>query len=119
MKVAISSKGPHLDADVDPRFGRGAYILIIDTETGEYQSLDNSSNVNAFKGAGIQTATMVCDQGVELVMTGYCGPKAFAVLEKAKVKVVADATGTVADCVQRCKSGDLTFVTSANAEAHW
>ena len=30
MKLAITSKGTDLDSEVDPRFGRAAYILIVD-----------------------------------------------------------------------------------------
>ena len=63
MKVAITSKGKSLDSEVDPRFGRAAFILVVDTESFEFEALDNSENVNAFKGAGIQAASMVGDKG--------------------------------------------------------
>ena len=33
MKIAITAQGPELDAAVDPRFGRAAYFLIVDTDT--------------------------------------------------------------------------------------
>ena len=56
MKIAITAKGTTLTDEIDPRFGRAPYILIVDTETMEYEALDNSVNVNAFKGAGIQAA---------------------------------------------------------------
>ncbi len=119
MKIAISSRGPELASEVDPRFGRASYILVIDTETSEFEALDNSANVNAFKGAGIQAATMVSDKGAEVLMTGYCGPKAFQVLEAAGIKVVNDASGTVSESVARFKAGKVNYSNSANAEAHW
>ena len=57
MKIAVTAKGTDMNAAVDPRFGRAAYILIVDTETQEIEVLDNADNVQAFKGAGIQAAT--------------------------------------------------------------
>jgi len=31
MKIAITSTGPDLEAQVDPRFGRAQYLLVVDT----------------------------------------------------------------------------------------
>ena len=119
MKVAVTSKGILLDSEVDPRFGRAPYILIVDTDTLAFEAVDNSANVNAFKGAGIQAATMVSDKGASVLMTGYCGPKAFATLEAAGVKVVSDISGQVRDAVQAMKDGKVTYTAAANKEAHW
>lgn len=119
MKVAVTSQGKELASQVDPRFGRAPYILVVDTDTMNFEALDNSGNAGAFKGAGIQAATMVHDKGAEVVMTGYCGPKAFATLQAAEIKVVSDITGTVADAIEQFKSGSVTYTASANADAHW
>lgn len=119
MRVAVTSKGMLLDSEIDPRFGRAPYILIVDTDTLDFEVVDNSSNVNAFKGAGIQAATMVSDRGTEVLITGYCGPKAFATLEAAGVKVVDDITGKVRDAIKIIKEGKVTYAAGANQEAHW
>lgn len=119
MKVAVTSKGVELDSEVDPRFGRAPYIMVVDVDTMAFEAVDNSSNVNAFKGAGIQAATMVCEKGAEVLMTGYCGPKAFATLEAGGVKVVSDMTGTIRDAVATFTAGKVTYSTAANKEAHW
>ncbi len=119
MKIAVTAKAPHLDAEVDPRFGRAAHILIVDTETMEAEALDNSDNINAFRGAGIQAAGMVCDKGIHALLTGYCGPKAFAVLEAAGVKVANDFNGTVRQAVEDFKNGKVTYADQPNADGHW
>jgi predicted Fe-Mo cluster-binding NifX family protein len=119
MKVAVTAKGPELSSPVDPRFGRAAYIIIVDTETMGCEVLDNTTNVNAFKGAGIQAATMVADKGVEVLLTGYCGPNAFKTIQAAGVKVVNDVSGTVEEALQKCISGDVVYSEGANVDGHW
>ena len=119
MKIAVTSQGTNLDSQVDPRFGRAAYILIVDTETFEFEVLDNKENANALKGAGIQAASMVSDKNAAALLTGYCGPKAFMILEAAKIQVANDVEGTVRDAVKYFNEGKLTFADKANVEGQW
>lgn len=119
MKVAVTSQGETLDAQLDPRFGRAAYVLIVDTETLEFEAFDNNKNKNAFKGAGIQAAAMISDKGVQVLLTGFCGPNAFQTLEAAGVKVVSDQIGRVIDVVQKFKQGNVIFADGANKDGHW
>ena len=119
MKIAVTSTGMDLTYEVDPRFGRAAYIVIIDTETMAYEVIDNKDNVNAFKGAGIQTATMISESGVGALLTGYCGPNAFRTLEAAGIKVGSDIGGTVSDAVEAFKKGAVRYSDAPNAEGHW
>jgi predicted Fe-Mo cluster-binding NifX family protein len=69
MKIAVSATAPGLDAEVDPRFGRCQYFIIVDPETMEFEALDNSNSM-ASGGAGISTAQMIADKGVEAVIVG-------------------------------------------------
>ena len=119
MKIAVTSKGLDLDSQVDPRFGRAAYILIVDSKTFDFEVLDNKENVNALKGAGIQTASMVSDKGAEALLTGFCGPNAFKTLNAAKIKVASDIEGTVKDAVTSFIQGKLTISDQANVEGQW
>lgn len=119
MKVAISARGPELSSETDPRFGRAAYIIIIDSETKEFEAIDNSTNVNAFKGAGIQAASMVADKGVEVLMTGHCGPNAFKTVAAAGIKVVNDISGTVEETLAKFLAGDVVYADNANVEGQW
>jgi predicted Fe-Mo cluster-binding NifX family protein len=119
MKIAVTSKGKTFDSPVDPRFGRAAYILIVDTESLVFEVLDNSENVNAFKGAGIQAATMISDKGVKALLTGFCGPNAFKILNAANIDVANDINGTINDVVRAFKQGTIRFADNANVEGHW
>jgi predicted Fe-Mo cluster-binding NifX family protein len=116
MKIAVTSTGRDLDAPVDPRFGRAAYILVVDVDTLAFEVIDNDVNVNAFKGAGIQAASSVSQKGAGVLLTGYCGPNAFKTLSAAEVKVVQNVEGTIKDVVALFKDGKLKFSDTPNAE---
>ena len=119
MKIAVTSKGTDLDSEVDPRFGRAAYILIVDPETLEFEALDNKENVNALKGAGIQAASMVSDKGADVLLTGFCGPNAFKAMKAANIGVANNASGSVRDAVKAYLDGKLPLSDEANVEGHW
>ena len=119
MKIAVTSTGTDLDAQVDPRFGRAAYILIVDSETFDFEVLDNKENVNALKGAGIQAARMVSDKQAEVLLTGFCGPNAFKVMKAAKIGVANNADGSVRDAVKAYLDGELPLSDKANVEGQW
>jgi predicted Fe-Mo cluster-binding NifX family protein len=119
MKIAVTSKGKSIDSEVDPRFGRAAYILVVDTESLEFEVLDNSENANAFKGAGIQAASMISDKGAEFLLTGFCGPNAFKTLKAARINVANDISGTVRDAVKSFNEGNVSFADAANVDGHW
>ena len=119
MKIAVTSTGKDLDSPMDPRFGRAAYILIVDSDTLAFEALDNGENVNAFKGAGIQAATMISDKHADVLLTGFCGPNAFKTLEAAQVKVAGDVSGTVREAVAAFVDGNVKLVSEPNADGHW
>ena len=119
MKIAVTSTGTDLDSQVDPRFGRASYILIVDSEDFSFEVIDNKDNVNALKGAGIQAASMLGDKGAEVLLTGFCGPNAFKVLKAAKIGVANDARGLVRDAVKAYLGGKLPLSDEANVEGQW
>lgn len=119
MKIAISAEGQGLESRVDQRFGRCRWFTLIDTETGNYQAVANEQNLNAAQGAGIQSAEIVSRNGAEAVVTGHCGPKAFRTLTVAGIKIFTGAEGTVADALEKFKTGALTEAEDADVEGHW
>ena len=118
MKIAVTSTGKTLDSEVDPRFGRAACFIIVDTETMHFNVIENES-VAAAGGAGISSAKVVIDAGAEAVLTGNCGPNAEQTLTAAGVKLYTGATGTVAEAIELFKSGKFTQAAGPNVQAHF
>ena len=119
MKVAVTSQGPDLTSAVDPRFGRAKFFIVVDTETGEFTTQDNTQNLNAVQGAGIQAAQNVVSLGVDAIVTGNVGPKAFTTLQAGNIKTYIGAAGSVMDAVEQLKAGRLECVAKPNVEGHW
>ncbi len=119
MKVVITANGTTLDAEIDPRFGRARYFLLIDPETKEIVVHDNQQNQQAAGGAGIQAAEIIANAGAEVLLTGHCGPKAFRALEAAGIKIIIDAEGTVNEVINKFRKGKYEYASSADVESHW
>ena len=119
MKVAFTTSGESLGSPFDGRFGRTPKFLIYDMDSGTIEVIDNEQNLNAAKGAGIQAAEQVMRAGVDCVVTGHCGPKAFRVLSAAGIKVFTAHASTVAEALEQYNSGGLVPAQSADVEGHW
>ena len=113
MKIAVTSTGPTLDDQVDSRFGRCSWFLIIDTETMTFEPLENP-NTSVGGGAGIQSSQMIAERNVEAVLTGNCGPNAFQTLNAAGVKVIVGVNGPIRRAVKQLKTGKLSPISSPN-----
>lgn len=119
MKIAITTSGSDLDAPLDSRFGRAPKFLIYYSDLGTYHVQKNEKNLNATQGAGIQSALHLCDEKVDCVITGNCGPKAYATLSAANISVYTVESTTVGEAIEMLKRGELTEAQEANVEAHW
>lgn len=117
MKIAISSTGPDLDCEVDPRFGRCQYFMIVDLDDISFEALPNT-NLDQGSGVGIQSAKMVADTGARAVLTGAVGPKAYGVLSDVNIEVITDVSGTVRDAVEKYKNGHFNPVQGPTSESH-
>jgi len=117
MKIAVSSSGKDLAAQLDPRFGRCRYFLIIETDDLSFEVFENE-NAALGGGAGIQSAQFVASKGARAVITGNCGPNALQTFTAAGVQVYDGQAGTIKDIVNKYKNGELTPATEANAPLH-
>ncbi|MFP4038894.1 MAG: NifB/NifX family molybdenum-iron cluster-binding protein [Desulfosudaceae bacterium] len=102
MKVAVSSTGNTIDSELDSRFGRCAWFIIVNTDDMSHEAIANS-NTDMPSGAGIQSASLVVSKDVKAVLTGNCGPKAAQAFYDAGVQVYTGYSGTVRQAVESFK----------------
>ena len=117
MKIAITSSGDNLDSQMDPRFGRCQYFVIVDPDTMDFEAMQNESAM-ASGGAGIQAAQTIVNVGINAVISGNVGPNAFEVLSAAGIETMTGASGTVRNALELYKSGSLQSAASATVSSH-
>jgi len=117
MKIAITSHGEDQYAEVDSRFGRADYFILYDQEADTWDCLENTQNLEASHGAGIQSGQTLAKTGAKVLITGHVGPKAFKVLDAAKITMysIGDLTGTVEDALAAFQAGKLTAINILDA----
>ena len=119
MKICITSSGQSLEDAIDPRFGRCQYFIMVDTESMQFEAIQNPA-ISAGGGAGIQAAQLVAEKGAELVLTGNVGPNAFNTLQAAGLKIVVGLPNiTVRQAVEGFKSGQYQYVGGPSVDAHY
>ena len=118
MKIAVSATAPALDAEVDPRFGRCQYFIIVDPQSMQFEALDNS-NAMASGGAGISTGQMIASKGAEVVLTGNCGPNAYQTLSAAGIQVITGVSGKIRDAIEAFKAGKLQSSAQPSVGSHY
>ncbi len=119
MKIAFSTSGGGLQGPLDPRFGRAARFLVYDLHDASSTEVDNSVNLNAAQGAGIQSAQRLVDLQVQALITGHCGPKAYRVLEAAQIAVYPCQAATIAEALALYQAGKLTPLAGPSVDGHW
>ena len=118
MKIAVSASGTDQSAQVDPRFGRCQYFIIVDTESGKSETVANAAQ-SAGGGAGIQAAQTVADHGAETVLTGNVGPNAHRALEAADIEVITGVGGTVSEALQAFHDGKYQATEGPTVQPHF
>jgi len=99
MLIAVSTAEPNLNSQINPHFARCQFFLIINPETMEFEVMDNTRYM-ADRGAGIPSAQAIIHKGVNVVLTGKCGPNAFYTLSGAGVKVITDVSGPIPEVIK-------------------
>ncbi|CAA7603297.1 Dinitrogenase iron-molybdenum cofactor [Acididesulfobacillus acetoxydans] len=114
MKIAVSSTGTTLESTMDQRFGRAANFVVVDTETMDFESLNNGAAASG-GGAGISAAQTVVDKGVGAIITGNIGPNAMNVLQAAQVDIFRGSPVSVKENIAKHQKGLLERIDTSVA----
>ena len=119
VKIGISSTGQDLESNIDARFGRCPYFLVVEIEDKEIKSVEAVENIAVQQagGAGVSAAQIVGDKGVEIVITGNVGPRAFDVLIQLGIKIY-QAQGKIKDVVNQFIEGKLEEIATSTGPMH-
>jgi predicted Fe-Mo cluster-binding NifX family protein len=117
MKIVVTANGADLDAPASPIFGRCPTYVFVDTETMDFEAVENPA-MSAAGGAGIRAAQFVVERGAQAVLTGNVGPNAANVLQSASVSIYQIPEGTVRQAVEMFRQGQLNVLSGANAPPH-
>ncbi len=114
MKIAITAEGKDKTSAPDPRFGRAAYFVVMEGDTGEIIEAIENEMKNASGGAGVSAAQNVAGLGVDVLITGALGPKAFSVINQIGLDVYAHQNEkTIEDTYKAFKEGRLERISKA------
>lgn len=119
MKFAVTAQGPGAESPVDPRFGRAHFFRVVDCENGQQTVVGNHAGINAVQGAGIEAVRTLADLGVQAVVTGHVGPKAWTALQAAHIEVYGVSGDTVEQAMKAFMAKELTLLTNPNVQGHW
>jgi len=108
MRVIITSTGKDMDSQVDPRFGRCPYYIVVDVEAKKiekFKAMENEA-VGQGHGAGFAAAQQVGDMEADCIITGNIGPNAARTLNQLEIAVY-HASGKVSDAIKQLLDGKL------------
>ena len=119
MKIAISSTGNNLESELDARFGRCNYFLIVEIENNkikDFKAIENTAK-DQMGGAGIVAGEIVAKQKVDAIITANLGPRAFSVFEQFGIKTY-QGEGKIKKVVQDFLDKKLKELTNATGPQH-
>lgn len=115
--IAVTTKSPGLDSEIEPRFGRAQHLLLVDSENLAWEVVENPA-MNAGGGAGVQVASLLSERGVSAVASGEIGPNAHAALVRAGIAMHRFPEGTTCrEAVERVKAGEPAVESAAESIA--
>ena len=111
MKIAISSTGESLESEIDARFGRCPYFLIVEIEGKKIKNFKAIENIAAGQrgGAGITSAEIIAKEKAKAIITTNLGPRASSVFEQFEIKIY-QGEGKIEDAVKKFIEGGLTEI---------
>ncbi|MBD3354583.1 hypothetical protein GF361_01200 [Candidatus Woesearchaeota archaeon] len=119
IKIAVSASENDIKGDIDARFGRCPYFMIVEIENNKMKHAKAIKNTAAQQagGAGISAAKLIADQDVKAVIGSNFGPRAFDVFNQLDIKVY-QTEGKIKDAVKKYIKGELKEISTPTGPQH-
>jgi predicted Fe-Mo cluster-binding NifX family protein len=118
MKICLTSVSENLDGEIDSRFGRCKYFIVVDPKSMSFKSIQNLANTSG-SGAGIQAAQTLVNENVNILITGNVGPKAFHALSMAGIKIITGVSGKMRKAIENYNDGLLSATEKPSVGEHF
>lgn len=108
MRLIISAQNPKLESNVDKRFGRSPWLILMDTESNQWEAFENPG-ASQSGGAGVAAAQFVVDKKADVVISGDFGPNASRAFRAAKINMLlfSEKIATVQEAVDHFAGDEL------------
>jgi predicted Fe-Mo cluster-binding NifX family protein len=92
MKYAVTSTGNTLEAGIDRRFGRCAFIVTYDTDSKALEFFPNPFR-NEEEGAGQALVALLNEKGVQKIVSGSFGIRIKDLMDSRKMQMIIPRDG--------------------------
>jgi predicted Fe-Mo cluster-binding NifX family protein len=107
MKICIAAQGATLDSPAEERFGRAPYFIIVESENGSFDAIQNPYADGA-GGVGPKAAQILIAHDVKALISGQVGGNAREVLVAAGIAMYTyRAGGSVKDVLDQFTKNTL------------
>ncbi len=109
MKVVVSATDETIDSEIDSRFGRCPYFIVVEIENKEIKNVTAVKNQGQEQqqGAGISAAEQVANLKPDAIITGSLGPNAYRVLNQVAIPCYS-ASGNIKNAINDLIEQKLT-----------
>ena len=106
MKIAIPTLERNEKSMIAERFGRSLFYAVYDSETDQFEFLDNPAR-NARGGAGVQASEFLVSKGIQTIIAMEVGPKAERVLRSSNITLLQGKQIPVISLIDKWKRNEL------------
>ncbi len=106
MKLCITAQGATLESPAEDRFGRAPFFIIIESENGSFEAIQNPY-IDGAGGVGPKAAQILISHNVKALISGQVGGNARGALAAAGIAMYTYHGGSVKDAFEQFTKNTL------------
>lgn len=117
MKIAIPVGKNNISADVYTSLSRAPFFAVYDTDSTDYEFIDNSA-ASSQGGAGVKAAQLLVDSHVEVLITPRCGQNAADAISATNIRMFKSIDHSISDNLKAWEEGKLALLDDIHPGFH-